>query len=769
MMNHHPTNSQNNHSPEPEETGFIGRRISFQSILFSILKRPWIMVVTLIVIMAPVTYISLNATRMYMSRSVVMVPVQETTLAITSVMGGSNDPTKPEHYYTSILQSSDYRTAVGMEVAKRMPELGPAPNRMAMGAVNFTRDPRQPGLFTLNAVSAREDLVEPFVAAAVDVFRSRISLLDQQEARAVVDFIDEQLIDLNQKTIEAEEDLQRFLREKQFVVDDPDKGIAQELTNIESSLADAEANLNLINLNLRSYERQVQEALDNLATTPDSAGNDYAQNVRLQMDQLKEEIRLAEEQGRPSTYIDSLTVLRRTLASNMMQSSMLGGAKSDMDGDLSLKNLQELIRKLALDKDQAETRVNYLRRQLYQFRQKHPNISEDILEYTRLLRKRDVLKQTLEILLEKREEARIKMAAQLGGLKVLEDPTTPAPLARHTPEKLAAALLFSLLLGVVVSFSVDYSIQTIDVDRDITDNFRVPVLGVLPPIEAKDTVTGKGSKASLESGGKLITNMSTRSWFLEALRSIKTSLFFQAAERNINCFVITSPLPSEGKSLTTANLAISVAQSGKRIIVVDCDLRRPMQHKLFDVPRKPGMSDSLLNTDSASIHDVIIPTHVNNLDIIPAGSSQHNPSELLGSQRMSAVLGELRSQYDYVLLDSPPVLPAVDSRLLGTLADGLVLIAHAERTKIRNFENALNLIRNLNVPVLGTVLNQSIRKYGMVYYSMYGYYQSYYYYKPYSEYYGSTDQEEYAEKNGKAVRGRHGKKKRPAAETDDKA
>jgi polysaccharide biosynthesis transport protein len=749
-------NQQNNYNFPNGEVENTGRSISFKSIMFAILKRPFILLATVVLIMAPAIYISLSATRMYMSRAVVMVPVQETTLAITSVMGGGNDPTKPEHYYTSILQSTNYRTAVGIEVAERMPELGPPPNKHAMSAVGFSRDPRQPGLFTLSAMSAREDLVEPFVDAAVDVFKTRISNLDQQEARAVVDFIDEQLLDLNQKTIDAEENLQRFLREKQFVIDDPDKGIAQELTTLESDHADAVANLNLINLNLASYERQIQDALGELASSPDTIADERVSESYRKLDELKQEILVAEEAGASEQILDSLNVQRRVLAGNLMQSTVLQSGQVEIQNDISLKNLQEVVQDLVMEREKAENRVNYLRRQTRIFRQRHPNISEDILEYTRLLRKRDVLKQTLEILLEKREEARIKMAAQLGGLKVLEDSTTPSPLARHTPEKLAIALLISGLLGVVLSFLVDYSIQTIDADRDITDNFKVSVLGILPPVD--DGKSGvkqeKHSKHQFAESGtgdrKLITNVSTQSWFLESLRSIKTSLFFYASENKVNCFVVTSPLPSEGKSLTTANLAISIAQGGKRVVIVDGDLRRPTQNKLFAIDRKPGISDYLLDPDTTPLDRVIQKTHVAGLDAIPAGSWQQNPSELLGSKRMSQVLSDLRSQYDYVIIDSPPVLPAVDSRLLGTLSDGLVLVAHAEQTKIRNFESALNMIRNLQVPIVGAVLNHSTRKYGFVYYKTYGQYQSHYYYKPYSGYYGSTEQEEHGEisKNG---------------------
>ncbi|GBE30935.1 tyrosine-protein kinase ptk [bacterium BMS3Bbin04] len=758
MMNQLPQQQTNNYRPEHEESDNIGRTISFQTILFSILKRPWILIATVILVMVPAGYVSWNSTRMYLSRSVVMVPVQETTLAITSVMGGGNDPTKPEHYYTSILRSTNYKTDVGVEVAIRMPELGPSPNRQAMKAVSFMSDQRQPGLFTLTAVSAREDLVKPFVAAAVDVFRDRISLLDQQEARAVVDFIDEQLLDINSETIGAEEDLQSFLHNKQFIIDDPEKGIAQELTSLESSLADAKANLNLINLNLSSYEKQIQAALGNINSEPDSISNDRLRTIRHHLDIVKVEIQDAELNNASDWQLDSLNATRRTLAAELMQSQMMSSADISSDSDVSLKNLQEMSRDLVMERDQVVNQVSYLSRQTQIFRERHPNISEDILEYTRLLRKRDVLKQTLEILLEKREEARIKMAAQLGGLKVLEDPTDPEPLARHTPEKLAIALLLSGLIGIVASFLVDYSVQTIDVDRDISDSFNVPVLGILPPIEAKDINGGKRGEHNDDPGSKLITNISTRSWFLESLRSIKTSLFFHADENNTNCFVITSPLPSEGKSLTTANLAISIAQSGKKLVIVDCDLRKPKQHKMFELDRTPGIADRLIDAENYSLDDVIYPSGVENLDIIPAGSSQRNPSELLDSKRMGRELEELRRRYDYVLIDSPPVLPAVDSRLLGILADGLILIAHAERTKIRNFENAINMIRNLNVDVIGTVLNQSTRKYGFIYYNMYGYYQSYYYYKPYSGYYGSTEQEELAEgkSNGrrKAARGK---------------
>lgn len=349
------------------------------------------------------------------------------------------------------------------------------------------------------------------------------------------------------------------------------------------------------------------------------------------------------------------------------------------------------------------------------------------------------MNQTLAILLEKKEEAEIRMASQLGGVKVLEDPTEPQALARGTVKKLLILLLISALLGIAIAVLVDLLKSTVDSEADIVQNLDIPLLGVMPKFDSKSVK--KGRRHDPDPGNRdpnLISDFSTRSWFTEAMRSIRTSLLFHAQETQGKVFALTSPMPSEGKTLTTANLALLVQRSDRKTVIIDLDLRRPRQHRVFGLPRKPGMSDYLLN-DSMSIDEIIQPTHEKNLFFIGAGGTYHDPAELVGSRKMHRTLDELKEKFDYVFVDTPPVLPAVDSRLIAEHVDGIVLIARAEQTKVRSLKSTVDLLRSLDLHITGIILNHADRKYNQLYYYSYGRYHSYYhyYYRPYT-YYGKT-------------------------------
>lgn len=711
------------------------QHFNLQQLLYANLKRPWILVLTMLVILIPAAIMLMKMTRLYKSQATVMTSAIQNTGNLTAIMGGRGEPAKPMHYYTSILSSSDFRESIGEGVADRLPDVpDDGVYRPAMGAFSYSSDNRRPGIFQLTAISPNEELTQLTAQVALEKFRDRIISLDQMEARAAVEFIDTQLEQLDQKILQAEQELQEFLRNNQFVVSETDQGIAQELSRTEQQLSDARTQLNLIKLNIQSYERQIQEALNDYLETGEAAGERNLGDVRERLSGIRQRL---ENPNLSEAMRDSLRAQRRELSLRLLRQSSNVQRVEAGPNAIPLQELQSRLEQLLLERDEVQNRVQYYQSELQTFVNKHPNISQDILQYTRLVSHRDVLKQTMTILIEKREEARIKMASQLGGLKVLDQVTEPAALARNTLRKFAGVFIIALVIGVMLAYLVDAIRRMIDVDRDITDNFNIPLLGTLLQISAKDAAGGpnRAGSSDFEPSSRLVSCLSTRSGVMESLRTVKTSLFFRMQEENINCFVLTSALPKEGKSLSTANLAISMVQNNIRVLIVDVDLRRSVQHKLFSLPRKLGLIDYLLSTD-LPVKDIIHQTHVPGLEVITAGSLTRNPSELIGSKKMRKLLDQLRKDYDLVLLDSSPILLAVDSRLLGSIADGVIMLARAEQTKLRDFRNALNMILNLDVRIIGAILNHASKGYGVPYYYFYGTYKSYYYYRPYGQYYG---------------------------------
>ena len=188
--------------------------------------------------------------------------------------------------------------------------------------------------------------------------------------------------------------------------------------------------------------------------------------------------------------------------------------------------------------------------------------------------------------------------------------------------------------------------------------------------------------------------------------------------------MVTSSGPTEGKSVTLANLAVVMAQSGLRVVAVDSDLRRPVLHKIFELPNNFGLTDAIVQSNPG-VAEYLQTTEIENLWVLTSGKLPPNPSELLGSQRMGALIEELKGVSDVVLFDSPPSLIVTDSAILGTKVDGTLIVCDAGRTRRNEAERSAKELRRVGVHLLGAVLNRlSGRRGGYYYYYRYYYYET---------------------------------------------
>jgi polysaccharide biosynthesis transport protein len=188
-------------------------------------------------------------------------------------------------------------------------------------------------------------------------------------------------------------------------------------------------------------------------------------------------------------------------------------------------------------------------------------------------------------------------------------------------------------------------------------------------------------------------------------------------EERLKTIVVTSPSTGDGKSSTVANLAICMAHAGRRTLIVDADLRRPIQHEIFSLPQHAGLS-SVLSGD-ASLEDSIFPTHINGLDLLPSGALPSRPSESLNSERFASILATLAQHYDYVLLDSPPVLAVADARILSAMSDATLLVLRWNSSTRHASLSARESLWSVGAKILGFVVNDITK-------TTNGYYESYY-------------------------------------------
>ncbi|MEV0968110.1 polysaccharide biosynthesis tyrosine autokinase [Microtetraspora glauca] len=280
-------------------------------------------------------------------------------------------------------------------------------------------------------------------------------------------------------------------------------------------------------------------------------------------------------------------------------------------------------------------------------------------------------------------------------------PVSPKPLVNQ-----AVALLLALLLAmatVVLRDRLDTTIKTIETLQDTSKTSILGIIGYEKDAQRHPLVLRE-------------TGHSTRA---EAFRSLRTNLQFIGVDRQPKTLVVTSSLPSEGKSSTSVNLAITLAQAGWRVVLVDADLRRPRIPSYLGIEGAAGLTDVLI--DKAGLQDVTQVWGTPGISVLPSGKVPPNPSELLGSQNMRMVLAQLSRDYDIVVIDAPPLLPVTDAAALAAFCDATLLVARYGKTRREHVVRAVELLTSVNARLVGAVLNFAPAKSGHYYGYGYGY------------------------------------------------
>lgn len=321
-----------------------------------------------------------------------------------------------------------------------------------------------------------------------------------------------------------------------------------------------------------------------------------------------------------------------------------------------------------------------------------------------------------KIALEKNLD-QVQVGSQLGGTggpQILQSASTPSsPVSPKPIRNLILGLLVGLLLGIAAAFALEYLDESIKGRADLeTATGGAPLLAIVPRLPDWKN-TGEARLVSIEAP------MSPPA---EAYRTLRTSVQFADLKNPIRLLQITSPRAQDGKSTTATNLAVALARSGQRVILIDCDLRRPRAHDFFGLSNKVGFTSVLLG-DAALTEAVQSVPGIDRLKILASGPIPPNPSELLGSKRTAELLQALRDACDVVVVDSPPVLPVADSLILSDLADAVILVVAVGSTTKREAHRAYELLTQVEAPVIGTVLNTSGGEsgYGYGYGYSYGY------------------------------------------------
>lgn len=372
------------------------------------------------------------------------------------------------------------------------------------------------------------------------------------------------------------------------------------------------------------------------------------------------------------------------------------------------------------------------------------------LGYARLERDRKVLNSTYMLMREKLEESRIQVASVTGKVQVI-DKAIP-PMSKISPNhkiNLLIGLFIGLLIGSGISGMIEFFDNTIKSLDQIDSKYTV--LGVIPAIKSEtnqkfnlkfiylhfkkqyqhymNLFFNMSIKKNNFEIRHLITHDNPKSPISEAYRSIRTSLSFSfRQDKKFHSMLISSTGPGEGKTTTITNLAITYANLGKKVLLIDADLRRPIIHKIFNFPNDSGLT-SFLSGSITDIETIKNKSDIKNLDIITSGIIPPNPSELLGSEKMIELIDVLKDKWDIVLFDSPPLVAVTDASLMSKYLDKMVLVVMPGKTDKKAFSHCTKNLKDMNIDIEGIIFNGVDTK------NSYG---SYYYYYQYYDYYGKS-------------------------------
>jgi capsular exopolysaccharide synthesis family protein len=351
------------------------------------------------------------------------------------------------------------------------------------------------------------------------------------------------------------------------------------------------------------------------------------------------------------------------------------------------------------------------------------------IEYNRLRRSKDDNEKLYGVVTERSKENDLSRMQRINNIRVADRPQQPKrPVSPNVPLNVASGIAIGLVLGLAAAIGREQLDRSIKTPDDVERELGLTFLGLLPSVG-----TGKASVAygrrkkrhkspddATHGAPELIVHEHPTSGVAEAARALRTNILFMAPDKQFRTLLVTSAAPAEGKTTVACCIAIAMAQAGRKVALLDCDMRRPRVHRVFGKTNEVGVTTALI--DIASIDDIIRPTEVPNLSVVTTGPIPPNPAEILHSDTFYRLLNMLSDRFDHIVIDSPPVAPVTDAAVLSTRVDATILVVRAFKTSKELARRAVRALRDVGNRNVGTVLNAvdfERREYG--------YYQYYYY------------------------------------------
>jgi len=555
-------------------------------------------------------------------------------------------------------------------------------------------------------------------------------------------FLGKQIEALKQEIADKEQTLQGYQRRSDIVASDPDnsptlqqfQGLNKDYVSAVSARIEKEA----------AYNQSLSAPAETLA---DSLSGGLVSTQRHDI--------LALEQD--------YNALRAKYKADMPQvleaKAKLADARKRLD-ELVAENVQQARRAARSEFERARAQENALRAELARARNETMDMGSATVQYNALNMEVETQRQLLDQMLKRQSETEVTarlQATRESNVRVVDRALVPgAPFAPSMRRDVGMALGLGLFLGVGLIFLLEYLDRSLKTAEEAERVLGLPVLAVIPDVLERSSRYGYGTAYSYRRKRKapagiklgrrgasekekpvvdalkeieLLPQTKPRHAISEAYRSLRTALLLSSAQQ-LRVVALTSAHSGEGKTATAANLAVVMAQLGRQVLLIDADLRKPRMHRVFNLSNREGLVHCL--TGGQPLEQLIQPTGVNGLFLLPSGTIPPNPSELLASDRMRELLEIAQRRFDLVIVDTPPLLAVTDAAVLGSMVDGVVLCLHAGRVQRGEARASSDRLRVSGARVLGTVLNRYVAGKG-------GDDKHYYYYYQYHAY-GESDE-----------------------------
>lgn len=382
-------------------------------------------------------------------------------------------------------------------------------------------------------------------------------------------------------------------------------------------------------------------------------------------------------------------------------------AKLDSISKSVTAEVNNIKRAVAGDLKAVERQIGDVKKREQEVQTKAHELQGFETPYNQLVRTKTNNEKIYGLVLERARETDLTRVMNFNNIRVLDDAIDPQhPFRPNVPLSLAVSAALGLIVGLALVFVREISDRSLKTPGDVEETVGLPCIGLIPEIERNRRDTSRRRKdgtLAVPPHRDLIVASDPDGGVAEAARAIRTNLMFMSPDRPKRRILVTSAAPEEGKTTFACSLAIVLAQSGLKVLLVDTDLRRPRLHRTFGVPNDTGVTMGF--SGAATISECVQETAIENLSILPSGPIPPNPAEILHSERFRNFIEELHKQYDRIVFDSPPILPVTDAGILSQSVDGVVVVTRGFRTQKTALRQAVRQLLDIRAPVAGVVLN----------------------------------------------------------------